>query len=804
MATLVHDLRYAVRLLRAKPGFAAVAILTLALGVGAATAIFSVVHAVLLSPLPFRDADRLMNVHITSRDGATFPLPDTDFIAWRAQNRTADVVAVFENDAVTLTGDGAPERVAGAAVTDRFFDVLGARPLIGRVLQDGDDRPGAAKTALISHGLWTRRFHGDPSIVGRTVALNGESHIIVGVMPAAFRFPDARVDVWRVLTTNPPRRRGPFYTWGIARLKPAVGIAELRVNLDAISNGLKRDYPGPNDWVLTAIPLQDSIVGDVRTILYALLGAVGVLLLIAATNVANLLLARAAARDREIAVRAALGAGRGRIAAQLVTESLVLALAAGAAGMIIASWGTRGLLAIAPQGIPRLAEVRMSVPVFVFTFAVAALCGVLFGVAPALRASRTPLVETLKEGGRSGPGVSHRRAQRLLVVAEIALALMLSVGAGLMIRSFAALQRVSPGFEPSHLLTFRISLPRAQYDTSPKVRDFYLSLVQRLEALPGVRAAGLTISLPPHLLQMTDNFMTEGMTLPPDRSAPVGPLLFVSERYFSALGTPLLRGRFFTERDDRGAPEVVIVNEALAKQYFAGENPIGKRLKNGGPERPIGPDNRWMTVVGVVGDVNYSGLDVAPEPTVYYPFRQAANTTQYVVVRTAGDPTSVASAARDIVAALDKDLPIANLATMDEMMAASVAAPRFRTTLVAIFAAVGLLLAAIGIYGVMSYAVTERTREIGVRAALGAGRGDVLRLVLGETILLAGVGVGVGVAGALATTRLIRALLFHVEPTDSATFAAIALILFATALIASYIPARRALRVDPMVALRYE
>jgi putative ABC transport system permease protein len=804
MATLVHDLRYAVRLLRAKPGFAAVAILTLALGVGAATAIFSVVNAVLLSPLPFRDADRLMNVHIASRDGATFPLPDTDFIAWRAQNRTADVVAVFENDAVTLTGDGAPERIAGAAVTDRFFDVLGVRPLIGRVLQDGDDRPGAAKTALISHGLWTRRFRADPSIVGRTAVLNGESYIIVGVMPAAFRFPDARVDVWRVLTTNPPRRRGPFYTWGIARLKPAVGIAELRANLDAISNGLKRDYPGPNDWVLTAIPLQDSIVGDVKTILYALLGAVGVLLLIATTNVANLLLARAAARDREIAVRSALGAGRGRIAAQLVTESLVLALAAGAAGMIIASWGTRALLAIAPQGIPRLAEVRMSVPVFVFTFAVAALCGVLFGVAPALRASRTPLVETLKEGGRSGPGVSHRRAQRLLVVAEIALALMLSVGAGLMIRSFAALQRVSPGFEPSHLLTFRVALPRAQYDTGPKVRDFYLSLVQRLEALPGVRAAGLTISLPPHLLQMTDNFMTEGMALPPDRSAPVGPLLFVSERYFSALGTPLRRGRFFTERDDRGAPEVVIVNEALAKQYFAGENPIGKRLKNGGPERPIGPDNQWMTVVGVVGDVNYSGLDVAPEPTVYYPFRQATNTTQYVVIRTAGDPTSVASAAREIVATLDKDLPIANLATMDEMMAASVAAPRFRTTLVAIFAAVGLLLAAIGIYGVMSYAVTERTREIGVRAALGAGRGDVLRLVLGETILLAGVGVGVGVAGALATTRLIRALLFHVEPTDSATFAAIALILFATALIASYVPARRAMRVDPMVALRYE
>ena len=801
MATLLHDLRYAVRLLRARPGFATVAILTLALGVGATTAIFSVVHAVLLSPLPFPAADRLMNVHIASRDGAKYPLPDTDFIAWRAQNRTADAVAAFENDAVTLTGDGPPERLSGASVTDRFFDVLGARAAIGRVLQDGDDRPGAAKTAVISHALWTRRFRGDASIVGRTVALNGESRIIVGIMPAAFRFPDPKVEVWRVLTMNPPRRRGPFYMWGIARVKAGGGVDQLRANLDAISNDLKRNYPGPNDWVLTAIPLQESIVGDVRTILYALVGAVGFLLLIATANVANLLLARAAARDREIAVRGALGAGRGRIASQLVTESVVLALVAGAVGLIFASSGTRALLAIAPEGIPRLAEVRMSVPVFAFTFAVAALCGVLFGVAPALRASSTPLVETLKEGGRGGVGVRHRRAQRLLVVAEIALALMLSVGAGLMIRSFSALQRVSPGFEPSHLLTFRVSLPRVQYDTREKVRDFYLSLVQQLEALPGVRAAGLTISLPPHLLMMTDNFMTEGMTLPPDRSAPVGPLLFVSESYFSALGTPLVRGRFFTERDERDAPAVVIVNDALAKQYFVGQDPVGKRLKNGGPERP---DNQWMTIVGVVGDVKYSGLDAAPEPTVYFPFRQATDTTQYVVVRTAGDPTSVASAARDIVARLDKDLPVTNVATMDQMIAASVAAPRFRTTLVAIFAAVGLLLAAIGIYGVMSYAVTERTHEIGVRAALGATRGDVLRLVLGETIALAAVGVGIGLAGALATTRLIRALLFHVEPTDSATFAAISLLLAATALAASYIPARRAMRVDPMVALRYE
>jgi putative ABC transport system permease protein len=443
----------------------------------------------------------------------------------------------------------------------------------------------------------------------------------------------------------------------------------------------------------------------------------------------------------------------------------------------------------------------MSLPVFAFTFAAAALSGLLFGVAPALRASKTPLVETLKDGGRGGSGVRHRRTQRLLVVSEIALALMLSVGAGLMIRSLAALQRVSPGFEPSHLLTFRLSLPAAQYDTRAKVRDFYLALVERLEALPGVRAAGLTVSLPPHLLSMTDTFMPEGMTLPPNQSAPLGPLLFVNERYFEALGAPLLRGRFFTERDERDAPAVVIVNDALAKQYFPGQDPVGRRLKNGGPERP---NNSWMTIVGVVGDVNYSGLDAPPEPTVYFPFRQATSTTQFIVLRTTGEPGSVATAARQIVAALDKDLPIADMSTMDEVMTASVASPRFRTTLVAIFAAVGLLLAAIGIYGVMSYAVTERTHEIGVRAALGADRGDVLRLVLGEALALAAAGVAAGLAGALATTRLIRALLFRVEPTDPATFVAISAVLVTAALAASYLPARRALRVDPMVALRYE
>jgi predicted permease len=804
MGTLLSDARYAIRLLIKRPGFATVAILTLALGIGATTAIFTVVYAVLLRPLPFRDADRLAHVRINGPDSGGLVLPDTDFLAWRSQNQTADAIAVFDNASATLTGgDGPAERVPGSKVTDRFFDVLGARPLLGRVFQEGDDKPGSVKTAVLSHALWMRRYHGDPSIVGRTIPVSAEPHIVIGVMPADFTDHRGDKEIWRILTMEQPRRRGPFYLSAIARLKPGVSIAELRANLAVVTAGLKRQNPGPEHWTLDAVSLQEAVVGDVRRILYVLLGAVGCLLLIATANVANLLLARAASREREMAVRGALGAARGRIIRQLMTESVVLGVVSGLAGVVLAFWGTRALIGLAPEGIPRLGEVSMSTPIFLFALSVASLCGLIFSVAPAIRASHTPLVETLKEGGRLA-GASHRRVQRSLVVAEIALALMLSVGAGLMVRSFVALQHVSPGFEPSHLLTFRLSLPPAQYANGEAQRGFFSRLLQRLEALPGVQAAGLTISLPPYLLAMTDNFTVEGQVVPPNQSAPLGPLVFVNETYFSTLGAPLLRGRFFSERDDDKAPEVVMINETLANQYFPGVDPVGRRLKNGGPERPIGPNNKWQTIVGVVGDINYSGLDAPPEPVVYYAFRQATTNNQYVAVRTSMNPRSLEPAVKSVVADLDKDLPIVNLRTMDELMTEAVAPPRFRTILVSMFAVVGVLLAAIGIYGVMAYAVTERTHELGVRIALGANRGDVLRIVLGEAAWLAGWGVVLGVAGAFGATRLIQTLLFGVTPTDTLTFAAIAMLLTATAFVASYIPARRATRVDPMVALRYE
>jgi putative ABC transport system permease protein len=804
MRTLLHDGRFALRLLIKRPGFSAVAILTLALGIGATTAIFTVVHAILLSPLPFPDAGRLVTVRIIGPDGELYPLPDTDFLAWRDQNQAAEAVAVWNEEGATLTGDGAAERVDAAAVTDRFFDVLGVRPFIGRVFREGDDQPSAPKTVVLSDALWFRRFHRDPNVLGQTLSLGGVAHTIVGVMPASFTFPWETVELWQILTMNTPPRRGPFYTRGLARLKPNATLAQMRANLGVVTRSLKRQHPGPEDWKLDAMPLQAWLVGDVRKVLYVLLGAVGFLLLIATVNVANLLLARAATREREMALRGALGAARGRIVSQLVTESLVLAAVSGVLGLAIASLGTRTLLAVAPEGIPRLSEVRMNVSVFLFALTASALCGMMFGLVPALRASRTPLVETLKEGGRGGIGAGHRRMQRVLAVAEIALALILSAGAGLMVRSLAELQRVSPGFDPDHLLTFRLTLPQARYPETVRVQQFYDDVIARVDALPGVRSASLAISLPPNLLQITDNFMVEGQVLPPNQSAPVGPVVMVGPSFFKTLGVPILSGRAFDERDRDGAPEVVIVNDALAKKYFAGVDPIGRRLKVGGPERPIGPKNPWLTVVGVVGDVKYSGLAAAPEPTYYLPFHQNTWRGQYIAVRAARDPGTLANAVRDVVASLDKDIPVTRLKTMDELMTASVAPPRFRTVLVTLFAVVGVLLAAIGIYGVMAYAVAERTHELGVRIALGADRASVLRLVLGESMVLAAIGIAVGLGGAFAAARLIQSLLFGVTSTDAVTFIATSVLLAATALVASYVPARRAMRVDPMIALRYE
>ena len=686
-------------------------------------------------------------------------------------------------------------------VTDRFFATLGVAPVLGRTFGEGEDRPGAPKSVVLSHAFWLRHFHSDSGVIGRSVLLDGVSHAIVGVMPASFAFPERDLDGWRVLTMQPPRRRGPFYTRGIARLKADTTLDRARANLGVIADGLKRRYPGPNLWTYRLVPLQEQIVGDVRRMLYLLFGSVGFLLLIATANVASLLLARAGSRTREIAVRAAIGAGRARIVAQLVTESVVLGALSGLAGLLIAYWGTGALLAIAPEGIPRLGEVRLNGTVFAFALGVATFCGVLFGLAPALRVAGLPLVEGLKDGGRSGAGVAQRRTQRALVVCEIALALILSVGAGLLIRSMAALTSVNPGFAPTQFVTFQLKLPERRYDTPQKITAMYDALRARLEADPAIQSVGSSTSLPPDQNSMTDNFVAEGQQIRPNQSAPVAPLVFVDENYFTTLGVPLVAGRFFDERDLPGGPPVVIVNETLARRYFPGGNAVGRRLKEGGAERP---NNPWMEIVGVVGDVKYSGLNAPPEPAFYLPDRQQPLIRRFVIVRTAADPRSALNSIRAAVSALDRDVPVARLYTIDQLMNESVAAPRFRTTLVTVFAILGVVLAAIGIYGVMAYTVSERARELGVRLALGATTHDLMRMVLAEALAIAAAGVVLGVAGAVATTRLMAALLFGVRPTDPATLVSIAGILMAIALAGSYVPARRATRVDPMATLRSE
>jgi putative ABC transport system permease protein len=799
MRTL-QDVRFGVRLLARRPGFAAVAIATLALGIGAATSIFTVVEAVLLRPLPFPDPQRLVHFHIRGGDGDIYPLPDTDVLAWRGQADAFSAVAVYDGgEPLALTGDGDAERIVAVNATDRFFATLGAAPLVGRPFEPGEDRPDAPKSIVLSYGFWQRRFHGDPAAVGRSVRLDGTTHTIIGVMPASFAFPEPDLDGWRILTMKPPPRRGPFYTWGIGRLKSAATLEAGRANVALVEASIKRQYPGPQDWRYSLVPLQEQLVGDVRRILYLLLASVGLLLLIATANVANLLLARAGSRAREIAVRTAIGAGRGRIVAQLLTESVVLGLLGSVAGLIVAAWGTKALLALAPAGIPRLNEVGLNVPVFAFAVGIASLSALAFGLAPALRAARLPLVESLKEGARSGLAARHRRTQRVLVVVEIALAMVLSVAAGLTIRSMAALSRVSPGFAPAQLLAFQLSPAEQRYDTRQKVAAFYDEVRTRLQALPAVRSVGYTVSLPPNQNSMTDSFLAEGQVLPPNQSPPVAPLLFVDDDYFRTLGVPLVAGRFFDEHDAFGQTPSAIVNETLARRYYPG-GAVGHRLKEGGSERP---NNPWMMIVGVVGDVKYSGLQAASEPTYYLSYRQFRGLVRYVVVRTS-DPRTISGSIRSTIAAVDKDVPLGRIYTVDELMATSIAAPRFRATLLTVFAVAGLALAAIGIYGLMAYTVSERARELGVRVALGATAADVMRIVLGEGFVLALAGVGAGVVGGLAASRLIGGLLFGVAPTDPATFAAIAVILMATALLGSYVPARRASRVDPMATLRAE
>lgn len=810
METLLQDLRHGLRGLVKNLSFSIVAVVTLAIGIGANTAIFSVVNGVLLRPLSFPNPNRLLSVTLVGRENAqeVFPLSEADFLDWQAQNRSFEKIAAYCDSQFNLTGASTPQLVRGTWVTAEFFSLLGVNPKLGRTFTIEDSRPGSAPGVVISYELWQERFRSDSDVVGRGITLDGTNLTIIGVMPPGFVFPGSnsgslpgRNQLWRILQMA-PTRRGPYYLLGLGRLPSGVSADQARSELGAIGARIAQQNPLNNaHLVFRSLPLQQAVVGDVRPALLILLAAVGFVLLIATANVANLYLARAAGRRREMAIRAALGASPYRLTRQLLTESLLVAALGGALGLAGAFLGLRLLLAISPGNLPRLQEIGLDWTVLGFTAGISLFSGIVFGLAPAFQLSRADQVEAMKAGTRSvtaGPGGGQ--ARNLFVVAEVTLSLMLVLGAGLLLKSFLRLQVVNPGFPSRNLLTMQVTLQHARYPKDEQISAFYQRLLDRMEVLPGVQSAAITMALPPNRLEVTDNFTVEGARLDPSQPMPLADLIFISPGYFKTLGIPVVKGRTFTDADRADAPKVAIINETMAKRFWPGD-PVGKRLKTGGQERPKNP---WMEIVGVVGDVKYVGLDAVPEPALYQPHQQAAWEAMYLVVRTGTEPASLAPALQNGVWSLDHDLAVTSIRTMDQLLFDSVEEPRFRLTLMLVFAALALALASVGIYGLMAYAVTQRTREIGVRLALGAKPGDVLGLILRQGLRLTVAGIGLGMAGGLALARLLSSLLFDVSATDPLTFACVASLLGGITLLACYIPARRATRIDPMVALRYE
>ena len=808
----MKEIRFALRQLRKSPGFTFIAVLTLALGIGANTAIFSVVNAVLLRPLPYKAPERLISIWEASAkdDIPKEPLSFPNFTDYRAQAQSFDGIGGFTTSSMILSGgDGEPERIIAAPVIGDFFSVLGVEPIIGRKFLPDENEDGKNRVAILSHAFWQRRFGADRNIVGQQITLSGNQYTVVGVMPPVFQdpVPAARrpVEIWAPLAVSEGMRnsrRGDFIQT-IARLKPNATIEQARAELLAIAKRLEQQYPDSNTgWVSYAVPLHEEITGNIRPALLVLLGAVAFLLLIACANVANLLLARASARQREIAVRAALGASRGRIIRQLLTENVLLSLAGGVAGLLLAFWGMQALLAISPGNIPRLSTIGIDIQVLVFTIAVSVVTGLLFGLAPAVIVSKLNLNDTLKEGGRSSAeGAGGRRVRNALAIAEIALSLVLLVGAGLLIRSFLRLQEVKPGFNPSNVLTAQLSLPTAKYAENQQVVNFYDQLLERLAQQPGVKSVSLTNGLPMGGGGDFLAFFVEGKPVARTDRVPDAESRTVGPDYFRTLEIALRRGRLLTEQETQDAPRAAVINEALAKKYFPGEDPIGKRITFGNPQAP---DATWWNIVGIIADVRQSSLDKDAYPQIFRVYKQNPARAMTVVMRTAGEPTSMANTLRQEVWSLDRQQPLHNVRTLEQVLAESIARPRFNTLLITILAGVALVLAAVGIYGVISYSVTQRTHEIGVRMALGASSSNVLRLVVGHGMFLAGVGLALGVVGAFAVTRIMGSLLYGVSASDPLTYIVLVVTLGIIALIASYIPARRAMRVDPVIALRNE
>ena len=812
---MFKELRYAARTLLKRPGFSLIAVLTLALGIGANTAIFSVVNATLLRPLPFKDPERVVMIWgflpKMAQTSDTLPNSAPNFEGLKAKAQSFEHLAAFRSWSWQLTGSGEPELLRGARVSAGFFEAVGAGPMLGRAFTAEEDVPNRAPVAIISHGLWQRHFGGDQNVLGRTITLTGQNAMIVGVVPEGFQFPGGanmtpglqfslQNDIWMPLaiTDDERQRHGNLNLATIGRLKPGVSRLQGETELRAIQQELPLGTIG---FVLNVVPLHQQMIGTIRKPLLVLLGTVALVLLIACANIANLLLARATSRQKEIAIRAALGASRRRIVGQLLTESLLLSLAGGAIGLLLAVWGNSLLVSLIPRDVPRISEVGVDARILLFTLVISVATGLIFGLVPALQASRFDLNQTLKDGvrGMTG-GAGHSRLRSLLVVSEVAMALVLLIGAALLMKSFVRLLDVKPGFNPANVLTLEVLLPHlppSRYEREDEQSAFFQQLATRLKALPGVENAGAVASLPLSGAFESTEVFVEGQESTSGGHRPEADYTMVTPDYFATLEIPLLQGRHFTAQDKSDAPLVIVVNDTFAERIWPGENPIGKRLR-------IGFEKKQREVIGVVGTIKQTTLNAEERPAMYLPHLQAATPGLTLLVRTRGEPLSMAAAVRQEVRALDKDVPVTQVQTMEKVLGASVAQPRFSMLLVGLFAGLALVLSAVGIYGVMAYAVSRRAHEIGVRMALGAGANQVLKLVLKDGMTLAFAGIAVGLLGAFALTRLMASLLFGIGAKDPLTFVTVAAFLAFVAFIACYIPARRATKVDPLVALRNE
>jgi len=801
MDSIIKDIRFAVRSLLKRPGFSAIVVLTLAIGIGANAAVFSVINAVLLRPLPYRDADRVVTLwqNNTKAGNSRNEVSPANFIDWKEQSSSFEAVAGIEPFGFSLVGDGEPERFSAWLVTSGFFQVAGTDALLGRTFTDQDYQPGNDRVVVLGHGLWQRRFGGDPNIVGRKLTLNGQPYIVAGVMPPEFQLPADR-ELWapRVVGENLRQLRGATYWNVVGRLKQGTTVAQAQEELNGITARIAAQYPDIMGGMgVSVVPLFEQITGQIRSALWVLFAAVGFVLLIACVNVANLLLVRGAERQREFAIRRALGAERIRLLRQTLTESLLLVLVGGATGVLLASWLVKLIPALGSSKIPRVENVDMDVGVVLFACGVSLLTAIIFGLVPAIQFWRNDIQATLKESGRSAAAPVRHRLRKALVISEVAVAVLLLTGAGLLFRSFIRLLQVDPGFTKENVLALQVFLPRT-YNQPEKMIGFFDQSIEKIRSLPGVEAAAVTVSPPFIDLEVDATFNVVGRPAPPAGSEPSAFYAPVSSEYLSALNIPLRKGRFFTNFDKADAPLVVVINETMARRYFPNEDPIGQRMTVTFDT----PEAR--EIVGVIGDVLHNGLHAEPRPEMFVPHQQSASSYMTFLVKTKTEPGAQLASVKRAIREVNPNQTFARTATMEELVSDSLKQRRFNLFLLGLFAAIALLLATIGIYGSISYSTRQRTNEIGVRIALGAQTLDVLRLIVGQGVVLALVGVVIGLGASFLLTRTIKSFLFGVTPTDPLTFLAISLLLLVTAFIASLIPARRATKVDPLIALRAE